>query len=170
MTEIKEYLESLLDDFNSNIIDLQEELNEINVLLKEDTKFLELLKNENDEHFSEFSPRNVNYKNEEKIKELEESINTKTEEKNNLETYIEQVQEKIDELDLMIGKIEIYEIENNITSVGEQIVNEETIINQSSDSDNDMNHIKNKLATILSFLPSDPMRAKIELSNLYNSL
>ncbi len=169
MQEIKEYLESLLDDFNGNMIDLNKEMEELDLELKENTRFVKLLKDENDTPFSEFSPRDT-IKNEDKIKELEDKIDQQTKEKENLQVYIDQVQEKIDELVLMIGKFEIYEIDhdtsdNNISNDND--LNDNRVVEYNS-SEKDI--FKNNIDTILSFLPADPMRAKVELQNLKNKL
>ena len=164
MNEIKEYLESLLDDFNGNMIDLKKEMEDLDLQLKENERFVTLLKEENDKPFSEFSPRDTNVNSEEKIKELEELIKKETTEKENLRTYIDQVQDKIDELLLMIGKMEIYEVDNNTSS--------KEAINSSSDNNHPSKTdvVKSNIDTILGFLPADPMRAKVELENLKSNL
>ena len=161
MNEIKEYLESLLDDFNGNMIDLKKEMDDLDLQLKENIRFVNLLKEENDKPFSEFSPRDTNVNSEDKIKELDELVDKQTTEKENLQTYIDQVQDKIDELLLMIGKMEIYEIDNNAPSQKET---DNSSSNDNHPSKNDV--VKSNIDTILGFLPADPMRAKIELENL----
>lgn len=160
MNEVKKYLESLLDDFNSNLYDLNQQLDDININIEEDNRLVDLLKSEYDEHFAEFSPRKVDYKNEQKIKELEADISDKTKDKNSITEYIDQVQQKIDELEHIINKVDLYQDNSNTAAqdIKENINNVDT------------NILTNKINTIINYLPNDPIRAKIELSDIVKNL
>ena len=73
MEEIRTFLKRLLDESAANLSDYESHLDDLNVKIKENTRFIEVLKEENDKPFSKFSPRSINYKNAEQIDKLEKS-------------------------------------------------------------------------------------------------
>ncbi len=217
MEELKNFLSRMLDDLTAQIDELKSKLDEVNIKIKEDTRFLDMLKEENDKPFSEFSPREYNYVNEEKIEKLDKVIAGELITKDNLDKDIEELQDKIDELVMIIGQVDVLEIENSFTevstdnysenpssdisknipenSISESSINDSenisieenitdadvikadsgsTIIDVNSkeifDKSSSSEDVKSKLDTILSFLPSDPMRARTELQNLRDNL
>ena len=75
---------------------------------------------------------------------------------NNLKIEKNNLQKRSDRIVNMLAELDDY---NSDTKFVENIVEEENVDN-----------IKDSLNTIISYLPSDPMRAKIELANLRNNL
>lgn len=156
MEEIRTFLKSLLDESAANLSDYESYLDDLNVKIKENTRFIEVLKEENDKPFSEFSPRSVNYKNSEQIDKLEKTTNNQIVEKKNLEIKIDQCKIRIQDIKDMLGKIDT---DNNSKHR-----------NYNNTSNNDNSFIIDSIDNIISYLPADPIRAKIELENLKNNL
>ena len=156
MEEIRTFLKRLLDESAANLSEYESYLDDLNVKIKENTRFIDVLKKENDEPFSEFSPRNINYKNAEQIDKLEKTTNNQIVEKKNLEIKIDQCKIRIQDIKDMLVNID--KGSNNYSA------------NNIKNSNNDNNSIKDSLNNIISYLPADPIRAKIELENLKNNL
>lgn len=156
MEEIRTFLKSLLDESAANLSDYESHLDDLNVKIKENTRFIEVLKEENDKPFSEFSPRSVNYKNSEQIDKLEKTTNNQIVEKKNLEIKIDHCKIRIQDIKDMLGKLDT---DNNSKPR-----------NYNNTSNNDNSFIIDSIDNIISYLPADPIRAKIELENLKNNL
>ncbi len=156
MEEIRTFLKRLLDESATNLSEYESHLDDLNVKIKENTRFIEVLKEENDKPFSEFSPRSVNYKNSEQIDKLEKTTNNQIVEKKNLEIKIDQCKIRIQDIKDMLGKLDT---DNNSKPR-----------NYNNTSNNDNSFIIDSIDNIISYLPADPIRAKIELENLKNNL
>lgn len=156
MEEIRIFLKRLLDESAGNLSEYESYLDDLNVKIKENTRFIDVLKKENDEPFSEFSPRNINYKNAEQIDKLEKTTNNQIVEKKNLEIKIDQCKIRIQDIKDMLVNIDKGSNNNSANNI--------------KNSNNDNNSIKDSLNNIISYLPADPIRAKIELENLKNNL
>ncbi|HAQ51141.1 MAG TPA: hypothetical protein DCR12_00030 [Lachnospiraceae bacterium] len=156
MEEIRTFLKKLLDESAANLAELERINDDLDIKIKENTRFLDILKKENEEPFSEFSPRNVNYKNGEQIDKLELTTNNQIVEKKNTEIRIDQCKIKIQDIKDMLGKLDSYD--NTFSEKRNVIPN------------NDNSFIKESLDNIISYLPADPIRARIELENLKNNL
>lgn len=156
MEEIKKFLNELLDENTRRLADIDVSINDLDIKIKENARFSEILKKENEAPFSEFSPRNISNKNLEEVKkldlvndELDKELHFLRKEKINL-------QSKNDRIITMLAELEEY---NPIPKSEEKIIEK-----------NNKDSIRDSLDNIISFLPSDPMRAKIELANLRNNL
>ncbi len=156
MEEIRTFLKNLLDESAANLAELERINDDLDIKIKENTRFLDILKKENEEPFSDFSPRNVNYKNGEQIDKLEITTNNQIVEKKNTEIRIDQCKIKIQDIKDMLGKLDSYD--NTFSKKRNVIPN------------NDNSFIKESLDNIISYLPADPIRARIELENLKNNL
>ena len=156
MEEIRAFLKRLLDESATNLSEYESHLDDLNVKIKENTRFIEVLKEENDKPFSEFSPRSVNYKNSEQIDKLEKTTNNQIVEKKNLEIKIDHCKIRIQDIKDMLGKLDT---DNNSKPR-----------NYNNTSNNDNSFIIDSIDNIISYLPADPIRAKIELENLKNNL
>ena len=156
MEEIRTFLKNLLDESAANLAELERINDDLDIKIKENTRFLDILKKENEEPFSEFSPRNVNYKNGEQIDKLELTTNNQIVEKKNTEIKIDQCKIKIQDIKDMLGKLDSYD---NTFSKKKNVI-----------PNNDNSFIKESLDNIISYLPADPIRARIELENLKNNL
>ena len=69
-----EFLQSLQETFTSQKIDKQEELDFVGTKIRETEKFIHLLESENEQPFSDFTPRVINSKSQERLNELNQSL------------------------------------------------------------------------------------------------
>ena len=136
-----EFLKSYKDELVSEKATVEEGLEAIRTRLLESEKFLDLIKEETAEVFTDFTPRNINSKNYERIKETEEEI----------ADYREQI-------DAMMCRIET--IDARLEDTSQAIIEAESFRSRSS---KDVSISKDQLMNILSYIVADPMRAKIEL-------
>ena len=136
-----EFLKSYKDELVSEKATVEEGLEAIRTRLLESEKFLDLIKEETAEVFTDFTPRNINSKNHERIKETEAEI----------ADYREQIE-------AMMGRIEA--IDSRLDDTSQAILEAESFRSRSS---KDVSISKDQLMNILSYIVADPMRAKIEL-------
>ncbi len=139
-----DFLRSYKDELLSEKATVEEGLDAIRTRLLESEKFLDVIKEETAEAFTDFTPRNINSKNHERIKETEEEI----------ADYREQI-------DAMLTRIE--DIDARLGQTNDAIHEAESYRSRSA---KDVSISKDQLMKILSFIISDPMRAKIELEQL----
>lgn len=156
MEEVKKFLDELLDETTSRLVDLDLQIDDLDIKIKENNRFSEVLKKENEAPFSEFSPRNIINKNLKEVEKLDSSTEELSNQMSAMETERKKLQEQSDRIVDMLAELDDY---NSDTKFVEKIVEIENVDN-----------IKDSLNTIISYLPSDPMRAKIELENLKNNL
>ena len=137
---LKSYKEELLTEKMS----VEEELDSASTKLLESQKFLSVIKEETEEVFTEFTPRNINSKNKERIDETEAKI----------ADYEKQISDI---------KLQLSNLEKRITDTNQAISEASGYLSRSN---KDISISKDDLILILSYIISDPMRAKIELEQL----
>ena len=93
---VKEFINEIRDDMIIQKSSIENSIVDIENSLKENKKFLEVLMKDKDDIFNEFSPRDVNHRNQEQIDELEIKINQD-------EKKIEDYREKLDKLNCKIN-------------------------------------------------------------------
>ena len=139
-----EFLKSYKDELISEKSTVEEGLDAIRTRLLESEKFLDVVKDETEDVFTDFTPRNINSKNQERIDETEAEI--------------ADYKEQIEAMDMRLFKIETRLKETN------EAIKEANSFRQRTGREVSID--KDTLLNIVSFLPADPMRAKIELENL----
>lgn len=156
MEEVKKFLDELLDETTGKLVDLDLQIDDLDIQIKENNRFSEVLKKENEAPFSEFSPRNIINKNLKEVEKLDISTEELSNKLSALKKDKQNLQERSDKIVDMLAELEDY---NSDTKFVEKIVDVENV-----------DDIKDSIDNIISFLPSDPMRAKLELENLKNNL
>lgn len=139
-----DFLRSYKDELISEKATVEEGLDAIRTRLLESQKFLDVVKDETAEVFTDFTPRNINSKNQERIDETEAEI--------------ADYEEQISAMELRLSNIE-----NRLNETTEAIREAETFRQRTG---KEVSVDKDILINIISYLPADPMRAKIELENL----
>ena len=165
MDEIRRFFVKMLDELNRRLDSLTIEGNELDISIKENSRFLEVLSKESEVPFSEFTPRDLSYKNEKRINELKEIVDSQNKDKENLDTEIDDIKKRIDEINNLIKILDEKQDSGEDNTSNQAIHSEDDISDISTD-----NNIKSSLENINSYLPADPMRAKIELKNIINNL
>ena len=154
---VLEFLQSLQEKFTSEKFDRKEELDFIGTKIRETEKFIHLLEKENEQPFSDFTPRTINSKSQERLDELHKSLS-------DLLSQRETITSNIDELDRWLG-----EIEQSITEVRSGSKDKDTTAVSSTTSASVAELVKH-LNEINKLLPIDPMRAKLELTKLISKI
>lgn len=184
---ILEFLREYQEELFSERIEYKEELDLINTRLMEDRKFVDVLLSTNDSYFSEFSPRNLNEKNNEKAAEIKESILKQ-------EEYQASVEDKLNHIDYRLAQIKELidnEISERKVKQSAVLINDESSLDNSdieaasniSSSDSyetknvfddkpniDVSSLLNKLTAIKSFIKVDNNRAIADLDLIIKSL
>ena len=96
---VKKYLEKTKEEFILKRLDVQEQVNNLQIQLKENIEFIKLLEESIDPNYESFTPRVVNSYHRKKIHEL------KTEQKQ-ITFELNQAQTKLVEIDYKIGEID----------------------------------------------------------------
>lgn len=145
---LMDFLENLEREVSSEISSIQEQLDLENAKLTEEEKFLGLIQEEHNEDFQDFSPRKY------------ESVNDKT--LHDTKNDIDSIKTHIDSLnaDLKIRKKQLYDINDCIKEAKNLNKSSQPKYVASKDS------VITKLNLISSLISTDPMRAKIEISEL----
>ena len=154
---INDFLKKYQEELISEKIQLKEDMDLLETKIKEETKFLSLLEESNESFFKEFTPRDVNEKNNEKAEEIRNSLNVLK--MNKMKFY----DGRLVELNALINnKVVINKPNQQAMVVSESQIND-TDVSDSSD-------LKDKLSSIMNLIVLDPYRAKMEMEELISSL
>ena len=139
-----EFLSTYREELISEKSDVEAGLEAIRTRLLESEKFLDVIKEETEEVFTDFTPRNINSKNQARIDETEAEIHD--------------YKDQIEALEIRLSKIDSRLKETSAA------IHEAKSLRQRTGRDVSVE--KDVLLNIISYLPADPIRAKIELENL----
>lgn len=122
---IKSYLKKLQNEYLEDKLNVEREINNIQIRIKENEKFIELLEETNDMSFESFTPREVHTRNKDKIIELKEEHRQLNECLEKQKIKYDELVQQLDELnevieyyktDIMSKKVSISEdLQNSIT-------------------------------------------------------
>ena len=154
---VNDFLKKYQEEIISEKIQLKEDMDLLETKIKEEKKFLNVLEESNESYFVEFTPRDINAKNNEKAAEIRQILSE-------LESQMSNKTKKMKFYDSRLVEINA-------------LINNTAVINRPSDTDNQVivennidDNIKNQLNSIKDIIVLDPYRAKIELENLISSL
>ena len=160
---INDFLKKYQEELISEKIQLKEDMDLLETKIKEETKFLSLLEESNESFFKEFTPRDVNEKNNEKAEEIRNSLNVLNIQMNEKMNKMKFYDGRLVELNALINnKVVINKPNQQAMVVSESQIND-TDVSDSSD-------LKDKLSSIMNLIVLDPYRAKMELENLISTL
>lgn len=152
---IIEFLNSYEEELHNSRFKTSEDLEMVSTKILETEKMLKLIESENEDVFTEFTPRAISVKNADKMNELYEELKSLQEEKISLESTIRTIDDKLKDLKSAMKEISSFD---EIVPTSSQNVSRETSSSGTVSKDS--------LHLVLSYLPQDPIRAKIELENL----
>lgn len=168
--------ESLLDEK----LNFEKEYTKIVNQIIETEKFIELLEEKSDPNFESFTPREVNVKNRNEIKNLLEVKKKLQDEKNNLKIRIDECKAKIEEFQLFLHSIheEKTKVEEEKRANIEQAIDKCEILKFVSREKTEitsnlynsilkpMNDLSQRMKRVSQFIDLDRERAKMELQQL----
>ncbi|WP_033152519.1 hypothetical protein [Pseudobutyrivibrio ruminis] len=154
---VNDFLKKYQEEIISEKIQLKEDMDLLETKIKEEKKFLNVLEESNESYFVEFTPRDINAKNNAKAAEIRQILS-------DLESQMSNKTKQMKFYDSRLVEINA-------------LLNNTAVINRPSDSNNQVivennidDNIKNQLNSIKDIIVLDPYRAKIELENLISSL
>ena len=157
---INDFLRKYQEELISDKIQLKEDMDLLETKINEENKFLSLLEESNESYFKEFTPRDINAKNNAKAAEVKlilEDLNNQMNIKNQKMKFYDGRLVEINALLTNTAVINRPSMDNNIPS------NTNNDGNASSD-------LKNSLSNIKDYVILDPYRAKIELEKIISGL
>jgi two-component system sensor histidine kinase DegS len=158
MNTIEIYLKKIRDDLIQKKVELINQQDLIHTKIRENEKFLEIIKNKDEDAFAGFSPREYTSMNKEKINELEDDLKNLYDKKIQVEDQLKSIEEKMTEVQQVID-----DLNQMIVSKNEVSIKEEDKNTSAGDEKIDFMQLKNQLRTIAGYVISDPYRGKIEL-------
>ena len=154
---VNDFLKKYQEELISEKIQLKEDMDLLETKIKEEKKFLNVLEESNESYFVEFTPRDINAKNNEKAAEIRQILSE----------FESQMSNKTKKMKFYDSRL----VEINA------LINNTAVINRPSDTNNQVivennidDNIKNQLNSIKDIIVLDPYRAKIELENLISNL
>ncbi|MBP3262170.1 hypothetical protein [Pseudobutyrivibrio sp.] len=157
---INDFLRKYQEELISDKIQLKEDMDLLETKINEENKFLSLLEESNESYFKEFTPRDINAKNNAKAAEV----------KLILEDLNNQMNIKNQKMKFYDGRL----VEINALLTNTAVINRPSMDNNiSSNTNNDGNassDLKNSLSNIKDYVIFDPYRAKIELEKIISGL
>ena len=157
---INDFLKKYQEELISDKIQLKEDMDLLETKINEENKFLSLLEESNESYFKEFTPRDINAKNNAKAAEVKlilEDLNNQMNIKNQKMKFYEGRLVEINALLTNTAVVNRPSMDNNIPS------NTNNDGNASSD-------LKNSLSNIKDYVILDPYRAKLELEKIISAL
>ena len=154
---VNDFLRKYQEELITQKIQLKEDMDLLETKIKEETKFLNLLVESNESYFVEFTPRDINEKNNKKAEEV----------RLNLKDLNSQMDEKIKKMRFFDGRlVELNALLTNSVAINKPSSNNKTVNpvrNNSSDLINRLNNLKDVIVL-------DPYKAKIDLENIISDI
>ena len=161
---INEFLKKYQEELISDRIVLKEDMDLLETKIKEETKFLSLLEESNETYFKEFTPRDINAKNNKKAAEIRLILDDLNKEMNEKNQKMKFYDSRLVEINALLTNTAVVNRPNQITeNISNNVISDS---NESSSHDN----IKDSLINIKDYVVLDPYRAKLELEKLISSL
>ena len=143
---IRTFLEKCQEELTARKIELNEDYELLVSKIKENEKFLDLLHEEESTVFSDFTPHNVNYKNQDRIHEIQQMLLQLNQDKQSIKSDMDQVHQRLRDCRKAMTEWDELSIQNP---------------NQEK-----MYKMKMDLEQISGYVISDPRRAKTELDHI----
>lgn len=154
---VYEFLMKYQEELISEKMEREEDYELLTSKIRENERFLELLEQENENIFSDFTPREVSYKNSDRMKEIKALLEKFYQNKNEAENNLKKINYRLNELSKVIDdvKSDNHPSKDNTNNEKKQ---------------ESQNRLKHDLKNILAFMNQDVERAKIELNEIINKM
>lgn len=157
---LKSFLNKLQNDYLEEKLNIEREINNIQIHIRENIEFIKLLEKTNDASYESFTPREVNVRNKDKISELKE-------EQQRLEEYLEKQKEKYEKSVQCLN-----EVNEVIECYKADIMSKKVYISEELKSSiiNSLQTVIQKIEFCSKLVEIDPMRCKLELNMISDLL
>lgn len=154
---INDFLRKYQEELITQKIQLKEDMDLLETKIKEETKFLNLLEESNESYFVEFTPRDINEKNNKKAEEVRE----------NLKVLNSEMDDKIKKMRFFDGRL----VELNALLTNTVAINKPASVNKIPSKINiNSSDLINKLKALKDVIVLDPYKAKIDLENIISDI
>ena len=154
---INDFLRKYQEELITQKIQLKEDMDLLETKIKEETKFLNLLEESNESYFVEFTPRDINEKNNKKAEEVRE----------NLKELNSEMDDKVKKMRFFDGRL----VELNALLTNTVAINKPASVNKiPSKINNNSSELINKLKALKDVIVLDPYKAKIDLENIISDI
>lgn len=176
------YLEKLQSEYMQDKLNVEKELSDLQIHLRENVEFIKLLEESNDPNYEALTPRQVNSKNKSKILELKEEQKEIQKAIENQKTYKIECEQRLDELMAVLSKAKKEMIESNeenvkmdesyrITLLETQENERQRISRELHDyTVQNLTSLVHKTELCSKLVEMDPVRCKLELSMMSKTL
>ena len=167
---IKDFLKKYQEELISEKIQLKEDIDLLETKIREEKKFLALLEDSNESYFKEFTPRDINAKNNKKAEEIRNylvELNSNYDKKLQKMNFFDG---RLDEVNALISNKDIEQTPIIVKApeiIQQDIDADESVISDSSVSNSELIAC---LSNIKDLILLDPYRAQIELEKIISSI
>ena len=162
---INDFLRKYQEELISEKIQLKEDMDLLETKIKEETKFLALLEESNESYFKEFTPRDINAKNNEKAAEIREILEDLNSQMNAKTQQMRFFDGRLVELNALITNTAVINRPVSVAKPISESVESSTSSDTLSDSD-----LKDKLLALKDTILLDPYKAKLDLEKIISSI
>ena len=168
---VKDFLKKYQEELISDKIQLKEDMDLLETKIKEENKFLNLLEESNESYFKEFTPRDLNAKNNEKAAEIREYLVELNNEKDKKSQKMKFYDSRLTEINTLLANC----VNENKPVVEEKVIEEpivEEIFENTSDNQLDITNsdLIGSLSNIKDLILLDPYRAQMELEKIISTI
>ena len=170
---INDFLKKYQEELISEKIQLKEDMDLLETKIKEENKFLNLLEESNESYFKEFTPRDLNAKNNKKAEEIREyliELNGQLDEK---QTQMKFYDGRLVELSTLISNTVVNQ-QPVVETVEEPTITEEVVESEDEIGTNPFgisnSDLIGQLSNIKDLILLDPYRAQIELEKIISTI
>lgn len=170
---VNDFLKKYQEELISEKIQLKEDMDLLETKIKEENKFLNLLEESNESYFKEFTPRDLNAKNNKKAEEIREyliELNGQLDEK---QTQMKFYDGRLVELSSLISNTVVNQ-QPVVDTVEEPTIIEEVVESEDEIGTNPFgisnSDLIGQLSNIKDLILLDPYRAQIELEKIISTI
>ena len=170
---VNDFLKKYQEELISEKIQLKEDMDLLETKIKEENKFLNLLEESNESYFKEFTPRDLNAKNNKKAEEIREyliELNGQLDEK---QTQMKFYDGRLVELSTLISNTVVNQ-QPVVETVEEPTITEEVVESEDEIGTNPFgisnSDLIGQLSNIKDLIFLDPYRAQIELEKIISTI
>ena len=165
---VKDFLKKYQEELISDKIQLKEDMDLLETKIKEENKFLNLLEESNESYFKEFTPRDLNAKNNEKAAEIREYLVELNNEKDKKSQKMKFYDSRLTEINTLLANC----VNENKPVVEEKVIEEPMGIpvccfNRTNIPNSDL---IGSLSNIKDLILLDPYRAQMELEKIISTI
>lgn len=179
------YLEKLQNEYLNENSEIEKDINDLKIHLRETTEFIKLLEENSDPNYESFTPREVNSKNKAKIRELQEEQHKIEESLQYKEAQLAECQKKLSELTTVLdeAKKEVFpgDSDSSKTEYNDEIFRIKLLETQENERQRisrelhdstvqNLTSLVHKTEFCSKLVEMDPIRCKLELNMMSKTL